>query len=105
MIRSIIAVVIRLVLLAVAREHLGIFLFIDEPGLKDSLISGKVRFIFVVDIYNEGVDIPEVNTVLFLRPTESLTIFLQQLGRGLRLAEDKEWQLFLFHTVKAPTLG
>ena len=45
---------------------------------------------FVVDIYNEGVDIPEVNTVLFLRPTESLTIFLQQLGRGLRLSEDKE---------------
>ncbi len=44
----------------------------------------------MVDIYNEGVDIPEVNTVLFLRPTESLTIFLQQLGRGLRLAEDKE---------------
>ena len=46
--------------------------------------------LFVVDIYNEGVDIPEVNTVLFLRPTESLTIFLQQLGRGLRLAEGKE---------------
>ena len=44
----------------------------------------------MVDIYNEGVDIPEVNTVLFLRPTESLTIFLQQLGRGLRLAENKE---------------
>lgn len=57
---------------------------------KDRLIKGEVRFIFVVDIYNEGVDIPEVNTVLFLRPTESLTIFLQQLGRGLRLAEDKE---------------
>lgn len=54
------------------------------------LVSGEVRFIFVVDIYNEGVDIPEVNTVLFLRPTESLTIFLQQLGRGLRLAENKE---------------
>ncbi|WP_211224223.1 hypothetical protein [Oceanospirillum maris] len=38
----------------------------------------------------EGVDIPEVDTLLFLRPTESLTIFLQQLGRGLRLADDKE---------------
>jgi hypothetical protein len=49
-----------------------------------------VRFLFVVDIYNEGVDIPEVNTVLFLRPTESLTIFLQQLGRGLRLSEGKD---------------
>jgi hypothetical protein len=44
----------------------------------------------VVDIFNEGVDIPEIDTVLFLRPTESLTIFLQQLGRGLRLAEGKE---------------
>ncbi len=62
----------------------------ERRSAKDSLISGKVRFIFVVDIYNEGVDIPEVNTVLFLRPTESLTVFLQQLGRGLRLAEDKE---------------
>ncbi len=62
----------------------------ERRNAKDSLVSGKVRFIFVVDIYNEGVDIPEVNTVLFLRPTESLTIFLQQLGRGLRLAEDKE---------------
>ena len=62
----------------------------ERRSAKDSLVSGKVRFIFVVDIYNEGVDIPEINTVLFLRPTESLTIFLQQLGRGLRLAEDKE---------------
>lgn len=53
-------------------------------------MKGDVRFIFVVDIYNEGVDIPEVNTVLFLRPTESLTVFLQQLGRGLRLSEGKE---------------
>ena len=54
------------------------------------LIGGEFKFIFVVDLYNEGVDIPEVNTVLFLRPTESLTVFLQQLGRGLRTAEDKE---------------
>lgn len=62
----------------------------ERKTAKGKLVSGEVRFIFVVDIYNEGVDIPEVNTVLFLRPTESLTIFLQQLGRGLRLAEDKE---------------
>ena len=62
----------------------------ERRGAKNHLVNGNVRFIFVVDIYNEGVDIPEVNTVLFLRPTESLTIFLQQLGRGLRLAEDKE---------------
>ena len=62
----------------------------ERRDAKNQLVSGKVRFIFVVDIYNEGVDIPEVNTVLFLRPTESLTVFLQQLGRGLRLSEDKE---------------
>ncbi|MBO4495289.1 MAG: DUF3427 domain-containing protein [Clostridiales bacterium] len=57
---------------------------------KKRLVSGEIKVIFVVDIYNEGVDIPEVNTVLFLRPTQSLTIFLQQLGRGLRLSEGKE---------------
>lgn len=62
----------------------------ERKNAKKLLVSGEVRFIFVVDIYNEGVDIPEVNTVLFLRPTESLTIFLQQLGRGLRLSEDKD---------------
>ena len=62
----------------------------ERNTAKQRLVSGEIRFIFVVDIYNEGVDIPEVNTVLFLRPTESLTIFLQQLGRGLRLAEGKE---------------
>ena len=62
----------------------------DRKNAKERLVSGAIRFIFVVDIYNEGVDIPEVNTVLFLRPTESLTVFLQQLGRGLRLSEEKE---------------
>ncbi len=62
----------------------------ERKAAKQRLVNGEVRFIFVVDIYNEGVDIPEVNTVLFLRPTESLTVFLQQLGRGLRLAENKE---------------
>ena len=62
----------------------------ERKTAKQRLVAGEVRFIFVVDIYNEGVDIPEVNTVLFLRPTESLTVFLQQLGRGLRLAENKE---------------
>lgn len=55
---------------------------------KKKLVAGEVKVIFVVDIYNEGVDIPEVNTVLFLRPTESLTVFIQQLGRGLRLSPE-----------------
>lgn len=53
------------------------------------LHSGELQIIFTVDLYNEGVDIVDVDTVLFLRPTESLTIFLQQLGRGLRKSEDK----------------
>ena len=57
---------------------------------KERLVKGEIKFIFVVDLYNEGVDIPEINTVLFLRPTESLTIFLQQLGRGLRLSPNKD---------------
>lgn len=63
---------------------------VERHTAKKRLVNGEIRFIFVVDIYNEGVDIPEVNTVLFLRPTESLTIFLQQLGRGLRLSEGKD---------------
>ena len=50
----------------------------------------EINYLFVVDIFNEGVDIPEIDTVLFLRPTESLTVFLQQLGRGLRLADEKD---------------
>lgn len=57
---------------------------------KQDLISGKIKFIFVVDLYNEGVDIPQVNTILFLRPTESATVFLQQLGRGLRMSPGKD---------------
>ncbi len=50
----------------------------------------EINYLFVVDIFNEGIDIPQIDTVLFLRPTESLTIFLQQLGRGLRLDENKD---------------
>ena len=49
-----------------------------------------VNVVFAVDLFNEGVDVPEVNTVLFLRPTESATVFQQQLGRGLRIAEGKD---------------
>lgn len=62
----------------------------ERRSAKNKLLTGEIKFIFVVDLYNEGIDIPEVETVLFLRPTESLTIFLQQLGRGLRLSEGKE---------------
>jgi superfamily II DNA or RNA helicase len=62
----------------------------DREQVRDKLLKKDINYLFVVDIFNEGVDIPEIDTVLFLRPTESLTVFLQQLGRGLRLAEGKE---------------
>lgn len=62
----------------------------DRLRARDRLRSREVNFLFVVDLYNEGIDIPEIDSVLFLRPTESLTVFLQQLGRGLRLQEAKE---------------
>lgn len=61
----------------------------EREQLNRKLAKGKINYLFVVDIFNEGVDIPEVDVVLFLRPTESLTIFLQQLGRGLRLYPGK----------------
>lgn len=62
----------------------------EREKVQDELKKGDINYLCVVDLYNEGVDIPEIDTVLFLRPTESLTIFLQQLGRGLRLSEGKQ---------------
>jgi len=62
----------------------------QRERLRREFQKKEINYLFVVDIFNEGVDIPEIDTVLFLRPTESLTIFLQQLGRGLRLSEGKE---------------
>jgi superfamily II DNA or RNA helicase len=62
----------------------------NRDTIRNQLLKKEINYLFVVDIFNEGVDIPEIDTVLFLRPTESLTIFLQQLGRGLRLAENKD---------------
>lgn len=53
------------------------------------LRDGRIQVIFSVDLFNEGVDVPAVDTLLFLRPTDSPVLFLQQLGRGLRLAEGK----------------
>ena len=52
--------------------------------------EGALPFLFTVDVLSEGVDVPDINLVMFLRPTESLTVFLQQLGRGLRHAPGKE---------------
>lgn len=55
----------------------------------------NLDYIFTVDIFNEGVDIPEVNQIIMLRPTESPIVFIQQLGRGLRKAENKEYVVIL----------
>lgn len=57
---------------------------VDRIQAQSYLVQGKIKCIFSVDVFNEGLDIPAVNTVLMLRPTQSATIFLQQLGRGLR---------------------
>ncbi len=100
---------VRALVFCVSREHArrmadalqaagykAAYLASGDPAAADRLVavaelrSGKLSYLCVVDLFNEGVDIPEVDTVVFLRPTESLTIFLQQLGRGLRLHESKE---------------
>jgi superfamily II DNA or RNA helicase len=62
----------------------------ERQQKQQAIRTGEINVLCVVDIFNEGVDIPEIDTLLFLRPTESLTIFLQQLGRGLRLSDEKE---------------
>jgi len=62
----------------------------QRSALVANFKAGKITFLFTVDVLNEGLDVPEINTVMFLRPTESLTVFLQQLGRGLRHAPEKD---------------
>ncbi|MDA2785558.1 DEAD/DEAH box helicase family protein, partial [Staphylococcus aureus] len=57
----------------------------------EKLKEGKINYIITVDLFNEGIDIPEVNQVVMLRPTESSIIFIQQLGRGLRKSANKEY--------------
>ncbi len=57
--------------------------------------ENKLDYIFTVDIFNEGVDIPEINQVILLRPTQSPIVFVQQLGRGLRKADGKEYVVIL----------
>ncbi|GAB3267578.1 DEAD/DEAH box helicase [Arthrobacter pigmenti] len=64
----------------------------DDDGRSASLEqlrNREINCIFAVDLFNEGLDIPEVDTIMLLRPTQSSTVFLQQLGRGLRRADDK----------------
>ena len=63
--------------------------------LVDDNAANRLDYIFTVDIFNEGVDIPEINQVIMLRPTESPIIFVQQLGRGLRKADGKEFVIVI----------
>jgi len=62
---------------------------LDRSNYLHELRDGKQQILFTVDLFNEGVDVPSVDTILMLRPTESATIFLQQLGRGLRKHDGK----------------
>ncbi len=59
--------------------------------LESDNINEKIDYIFSVDIFNEGIDIPKINQIIMLRPTQSAIVFVQQLGRGLRKAENKEY--------------
>ncbi len=61
----------------------------DRQASLRALAEGRLQVVFSVDLFNEGVDVPVVDTVLMLRPTESAALFIQQLGRGLRLALGK----------------
>jgi superfamily II DNA or RNA helicase/HKD family nuclease len=75
-----------------AAVHSGDGEFIEQRDKAIELLkTGELKVIFVVDIFNEGVDIPEIDSVLFLRPTESYTVFIQQLGRGLRKFSGKPY--------------
>jgi hypothetical protein len=67
----------------------------ERRHARAKLSSREVNVIFTCDLYNEGVDLPFVDTLLLLRPTESATLFLQQLGRGLRLSDGKSSCLVL----------
>ena len=68
-------------------------LAMDEEDATDKM--QPLDYIFSVEILNEGVDIVEVNQVIMLRPTESPIVFIQQLGRGLRKAEGKDYVVIL----------
>jgi superfamily II DNA or RNA helicase len=61
----------------------------ERSAALHDLAAGNVRVVFTVDLFNEGIDIPNVDTLLLLRPTDSPTLFLQQLGRGLRKTAGK----------------
>jgi superfamily II DNA or RNA helicase len=64
---------------------------VDRKSALKNLAEGKINVVFSVDLFNEGIDVPTVDTLLILRPTESGTLFLQQLGRGLRKSIGKSF--------------
>lgn len=64
---------------------------LDRKEAIEKLTKGELNIVFSVDMFNEGVDIKSIDMVIFLRPTESPTVFLQQLGRGLRKAKGKDY--------------
>ena len=76
--------------LTAAAVHSGVASMNRAEAIR-RLKLGELVVLFTVDMFNEGVDIPVVDLVMFLRPTESMTVFLQQLGRGLRLIDGKHY--------------
>lgn len=80
--------------LAVYSGEKGEFSEEREKAL-NKLRTGEIKILFAVDMFNEGLDVPQIDLVMFLRPTESPTIFLQQLGRGLRKSKGKEYLVVL----------
>lgn len=66
-----------------------------ERLASDNDVDNQLDYIFTVDIFNEGVDVPEINQIIMLRPTESPVVFVQQLGRGLRKFDEKEYVVIL----------
>ncbi|RMG36756.1 MAG: hypothetical protein D6732_07705 [Methanobacteriota archaeon] len=78
-----------------------------DPGLaKAKMVNSQIEIIFAVDVFNEGIDVPDIRSIMFLRPTQSMVIFLQQLGRGLRTAPNKKKPLSSISsaTTRTPTL-
>jgi superfamily II DNA or RNA helicase len=63
----------------------------DRKKALSDLAAGKIQVVFSVDLFNEGVDVPSLDTILMLRPTDSPTLFMQQLGRGLRRCNGKSF--------------
>ncbi|WP_432205098.1 DEAD/DEAH box helicase [Cetobacterium somerae] len=101
-----------LIFLSKVEEALALEEKLNERGIKSKALSGKssdtereetisalesgeIEYIITVDIFNEGVDIPCVNQVILLRPTESSIVYIQQLGRGLRKSSNKDYVVIL----------